>query len=288
MAEEALQDEIGPKADLYGLGKQKHWVLLANWNDPSLQRNKLCMDLSAQMGLVAMDSEWVDVVLNGKFIGCYTLCEHIRIDEERVDIYNWEDAAEKVAEKFAVKFGFNADDGAALGNILTKNLSWVTDDSVTFMEHTAKPSELWKKFSNDISGGYLFELDHRGGDVTTWTCSVGNLPRVVINALNPEYLKTDGAMFDYVKTRWRDYFTAVQSDNLYDGKGHYSGELADIESMAAYWLVMNVARNGDAVQGSRYAYWDHGGRIKFGPAWDFDGALGSWASYWVLSKDASG
>lgn len=91
---------LDEKADLLGMGESKHWVLLANALDASLIRNKLVYDLSRDIGAETwMDSEMVSVVYNGDYIGLYQLCEQVRVAEGRVDIYNWEDVAEKAVKK---------------------------------------------------------------------------------------------------------------------------------------------------------------------------------------------
>lgn len=90
--------KLGTKANLFGFGKNKHWVLLANYNEESLLRNKLAFDLSARMGLVAMESTWVDLVLNGRFRGNYLLCEHIRVDKKRIDVFDWDDVLDETKD----------------------------------------------------------------------------------------------------------------------------------------------------------------------------------------------
>lgn len=80
--------KLDSKADLFGMGKNKHWVLLSNPFDTSLLRNQLSYNLSADMGLEYQKSVWVDLVFNGTPVGNYQLCEHIRVDDNRVDITN--------------------------------------------------------------------------------------------------------------------------------------------------------------------------------------------------------
>ena len=46
--------KLAKKTDLFGFGKNKHWVLLANYQDESLMRNKVAYDLSKKLGLVQM------------------------------------------------------------------------------------------------------------------------------------------------------------------------------------------------------------------------------------------
>lgn len=98
--------KLDKKADLLGLGKNKHWVLLANYYDNSLLRNKITYWLGEQMGLdFTPASEPVDVVMNGEYYGSYFLCEQIRVGENRVDIDDLEDTPE-VADPPEVTGGY--------------------------------------------------------------------------------------------------------------------------------------------------------------------------------------
>lgn len=65
------------KESLLGMDRSKKWVLLANYNNPSLMRNKLLFDLAADMGLDAPESFWVDLIINGEYAGNYQLTEQI-------------------------------------------------------------------------------------------------------------------------------------------------------------------------------------------------------------------
>ena len=79
--------KLDKKADLLGMGKNKHWVLLANALDESLLRNKLTYYMGEQLGLAYTPKSMpVDVVMNGEYLGSYFLCEQVRIDKSRVDI----------------------------------------------------------------------------------------------------------------------------------------------------------------------------------------------------------
>ena len=81
---------------MFGMGKSKHWVMLANYNDIAQMRNKLAYDFANEIGSLGMDSTWVQCVLNGEFTGTYQFCEHVRVGSGRVEIFDWEDA---VADK---------------------------------------------------------------------------------------------------------------------------------------------------------------------------------------------
>lgn len=78
--------------DLFGFGKNKHWVLLANRYDNSLIRNRMTYWLGQQMGMeYTPQSVPVDVVMNGEYYGSYQLCEQIRVGTGRVTIDDLDD-----------------------------------------------------------------------------------------------------------------------------------------------------------------------------------------------------
>lgn len=79
--------KLDEKSGLLGMEKGKRWVLLANFMDHSLLRNKLAFSIARQTSLAwTPDSRFVDVVVNGKPQGFYLLCEQIRVNENRVNI----------------------------------------------------------------------------------------------------------------------------------------------------------------------------------------------------------
>lgn len=75
------------KVSLAGMPAAAKWILQANALDATRMRNKLTYDLARDMGLqYAIDSAYVDVWLNGGYVGNYLLCEKIEAGENRVDI----------------------------------------------------------------------------------------------------------------------------------------------------------------------------------------------------------
>jgi len=79
--------KLKEKANLLGMGDNKHWVLLANRYDPSLLRNRLVSYIGTELGLAFTPKCLpVDLVVNGEYYGCYLLSEQVRIGKNRVDI----------------------------------------------------------------------------------------------------------------------------------------------------------------------------------------------------------
>lgn len=84
--------KLDSKASILGMPKHKRWVLLANWMDRTMLRNHVAFTMAKKTCLAwTPRGEFVEVVLNGKHVGNYYLCEQIKVDENRVNIHEMED-----------------------------------------------------------------------------------------------------------------------------------------------------------------------------------------------------
>lgn len=283
--------KLDKKADLFSMGKNKSWVLLANYIDECQLRNDTAFDLAKQAGVLSMDSVFVDVVINSEYAGCYQLCEQINTDKSRVDIFDWEEQAEDVASAVCKKEPELKPQKDELEDALTQDLSWVTTDEFVFDGKTYTVSD-YTDVPDDISGGYLYELSAEYDELSKFT-TPGGL-RVMVKS--PEYLYTNTEMMSAASKVWLDLEKAYTSENGYvttDGTNRHYTELADLDSMVSYWLVMEIMGNNDASSRSRFAYKQQGELLKFGPVWDFDHYSGSAYSKpedttrWVFSTSQS-
>ncbi len=81
------QIKFDKKQDLFGMGKAKKWILLANYLDGTAVRNKVVFDLGEEIGcLYTSQSVFVDLYVNGDYLGVYQLCEKVEIGSSRVDL----------------------------------------------------------------------------------------------------------------------------------------------------------------------------------------------------------
>ncbi len=72
--------------------KAKSWTLLANYADKSLMRNALAAHLGKFAGQpFTAAAQFVDLVLNGKYVGNYQISDQVEIRAKRVDIVEQED-----------------------------------------------------------------------------------------------------------------------------------------------------------------------------------------------------
>lgn len=79
--------KLSEKSKIMGMKKHKRWVLLANSSDRTLMRNRVAFEIGRRTGLAwTPDNRYVEVILNGKYLGNYLMCEQIRVDKNRVNI----------------------------------------------------------------------------------------------------------------------------------------------------------------------------------------------------------
>ena len=265
--------KLGNKTKLFGFSKGKHWVLISNFRDKTCLRNYTASQLARQLGILGMDMTWVDVVLNGEVKGCYVLSRHVRADKNSVDIFNWEEEAEDVADALfaAVKDAeaLAETDKELLEESMVQNMAWVTDGLVTFKGKTYNLSDYGLKKEYDISKGYLFESTAKTDGVTHFMTS----REMPIEVHAPDYLRTNSEMLSYVTNFWNDFETEYCQTPTVKGKDF--AKYADMESMVAIWILNEIMGQGDLTN-SRFSYIADDGKLHFGPAWDFDHAAASW------------
>ena len=79
--------ELEQDGDLLRMGEATKWILLANSADPSHMRNKIVYDFASEIGLAySPRAEWVDLYLNGEYVGLYLLSEKNEVHPERIDL----------------------------------------------------------------------------------------------------------------------------------------------------------------------------------------------------------
>lgn len=81
------QIKFDSKTDMFGMGKAKKWVLLANYVDGTMVRNKVIFDLGEEIGMpYTCQSVFVDLYIDGSYKGVYQLCEKVEIGDSRVPL----------------------------------------------------------------------------------------------------------------------------------------------------------------------------------------------------------
>jgi len=88
-----LRIKFTEKQNMAGLNdgaQMKNWVLIAEYKDASMLRNKATFQIAEEIlgkdGFYVSDSEFVEVYINEQYWGVYLLAEYQQINENRVNI----------------------------------------------------------------------------------------------------------------------------------------------------------------------------------------------------------
>ena len=78
--------------NLLGMGKNKEWAILRTETPLKYMRNKICFDMADDFGIkYTPGAEFVDVFLNGSYIGMYTLSNPLNIGSGNIPITEMDD-----------------------------------------------------------------------------------------------------------------------------------------------------------------------------------------------------
>ena len=254
------QIKLEKKASLSGMARAKTWVLLANWNDVSLLRNQVMLDMCREAGLrFALSCVQADIWINGEYNGLYLLSEKPQIKKERIDLRDLEDETE------------------ALNSV-------PLDDSLTMSRGSTHelPLMRWYQVENnpeDITGGYLFTIEKyarlRDYKIPGFRTENG----LSIQIKEPTYPGREQT--EYLGGLVNEMHEAVIAEDGINGKtGKHYTEYIDIDSFALKFLAEDWCKNYDYIGGSQYMYKDADDRdplIYAGPAWDYDLSFGNMA-----------
>jgi spore coat protein CotH len=87
MPKKPFKLKLDKKKRLLGMSDNRHWTLLANYSDKSLLRNSLAFKISELAGMEwAVRWEPVEVYIDDKYQGLYTLTEQVRTGDGRIEM----------------------------------------------------------------------------------------------------------------------------------------------------------------------------------------------------------
>lgn len=245
--------KLPQKAELYGMGAAKKWILISNFLDQSLLRNTAALEMGRQAGLAyTMDSVYIDLYANGSYRGTYQLQEKAQIQENRVDISDLAKETEKLND-------------APLSSY--ERIAAAEDMK------SEKPGE-YKYYDipnnpKDITGGYLIEFQILGrADKSAFVTQQGQ----IIAVRDPEYASRE--QVEYIRGFVQELEDAVYSDDGYNSKGRHYSDYLDVDSLIIGYLIQEIMENSDGAATSFFFYKDSDtagdGKLHYGPAWDFD------------------
>ncbi|MBQ4266029.1 MAG: CotH kinase family protein [Clostridia bacterium] len=255
------QIKLEKKASFLGMNEGKSYVLLANQHENSLLRNRITFDLARALGLTyTPECVSVDLYINGEYRGNYLLCDKVTISSGSVDITDGEDAIEFANEAFLERGGKPESYGKAE------------------YESGRFKGKLWPREPEDVTGGYLFELEYREryADETSGLCTEKGQSVVV---KEPEEMSM--AQGRYAYELLGSFERAIFAADGVDGEtGRHYTEIADFDSLVRKYMIEEICKNYDGNKSSQYFYKDVDAvnpLLYAGPVWDYDSAWGNYA-----------
>ncbi len=133
-----------------------------------------------------------------------------------------------------------------------------------------------------ITGGYFMEIDHRRDEDVCWDTSL-NVP---ICSKDPEYDPTDAATPGTPSNAQYNYITGYVNDaeQALQTPGNSYQNFFEVNAMVNHYLVSELLKNvdsqinsvgGDVFTSSVFLFKPRGGKLNFGPLWDFDLGAGN-------------
>ena len=238
--------------DLFGMGAAKKWSLLANYFDSSLLRNTVALHAAQVLKIpYALDCRAADLYVNGEYLGNYLVCESVQVDPERVDIRDMEDENEKANA---------AVDVSAVESVYNDDPSVIT-----------RGTRKWVDLPNSLpvtESDFLLELDlpHKlqyepAGFIT-------DRGQCVI-VKSPEHASKE--QVEYLADLYQAFEDAVFSETGVNALGKSYLDYMDLPSFAASYVLLEYTMDVDFTVSSFFITVDGAsGRLKAGPAWDFD------------------
>lgn len=267
-------DEKQSMLGLNGGAQMKNWVLLAEYKDASMLRDKAALDMARDIlgadGLYAADAEFAEVTINGEYWGIYLVSEQQQINENRINItepekdYTGTDIGyfleydgyfynEDPLNQFKVSFADNApltpydgEGGSGKTMQCQPTGGWDPREEVGF---TIK-SDIYSQEQHDFIASY-----------------VENVYKIMYNAAyNDEAWVFDD---DYSEISLTDSVTPREAVE----------QVVNVNSLADMYLISELTCDADIYWSSFFAAVDFGEggdkRLTFEAPWDFDSGLGN-------------
>lgn len=256
-AKKPYQMKLEEKADLLNPEKEsqksKTWLLLSNPYDPTLIKNTMVYNFGKEIGLESTpEGVPIDMYYDGVYRGAYYLCEKVEIGKNRVDIYDLEEAVEEANPE--------VEDFDELTTGMDKNSN---GNEYTYVEGLKDPE--------DITGGYLLEMDHAFYRAEKSWMHLGSGYYWV--SKSPEYLSKN--MAEYISEHSQKFFNYVTGAYFGGQNGEKIFDYIDKESFVKYVLTMELFYNRDTWTSSTYLYKpENDDKFYAGPIWDCDSILG--------------
>jgi hypothetical protein len=224
--------------------------------DKSLVYNATAYEISRKIGKYASRGRFVELEVNGEYLGVYFFCEKLKRDSNRINIRS-----------------LNATSTNLTGGYILK-----IDKTDAGPEHDGKPlSYFLNNWDDDArytaSNSFRSSFDIFGKPITFPAYQPPyHLQQYLETYFNYEYPDADDITPNQ-KTFISDYINkfeqALLTEDLASQTRTYT-QYIDVQSFVDFFLINELSRNVDAYRLSTYLQKDRDGKLAMGPVWDFN------------------
>jgi hypothetical protein len=225
-------------APLLGLPKNSAWVLHGPYGDKTLLRNTVAYKISNDIGRYAARTQFIELEINGEYLGMYVLMEKIKQDNDRIAIAKLsknDTAAEKITGGYILKIDKTSGNDRDETNYSNEN---------SFASRYDTKGRLSKR----INTNFLYDY--------------------------PKPKNISSIQKNYIQNYVADFENALASENFKDPEKGYN-QYIDVDSFIDFFILTELMQNHDGYRLSTYLQKDRGKKLQMGPIWDFDIAFGS-------------
>ena len=272
-----LRIKFDNKQSVFGLNdgaEKKNWLLLAEYKDGSMLRDKAALQMSRAIldedGLYASDAELVDVIINGEYWGVYLLCEQQEVSSDRVDITKPEDNYTGTDIGYFMEFDgyfYNEDDLHQFKMKYNGNAPLKPYDGNDGSGKTMKVlgSGMWdpkKEIGMSIKSDINCEEQHD----------------FIENFTNGVYDIMYHAAYDNEAWEFNDSYSKISRSKKLTPQEAVE-KVVNVESLADMYIISEMTCDADIYWSSFFmdADFGEGGdkKLTFEAPWDFDSGLGN-------------
>ncbi len=265
--------KFNEKQSMLGLNdgaEMKNWLLLGEYKDFSMLRNKAAFDIAEDIlgadGYYSSDCEFVEVVINGRYWGVYLLAEQQQINKNRVDITEAEENYE----------------GTDIGYFMEFDGYYVNEE---------KLQQFYVSYNGNAP---LVPYDGKGGSGKTIECLRGGSGDVGITIKSDIYSQEQHDFIaNYVNNVYKILYEAAYNDKAFVFDDDYNEitetteitpreaveAVIDVQSLVDSYILCEIACDADIYWSSFFMDVDFGEggnkKLTFEAPWDFDSALGN-------------
>jgi len=252
---------------ILGFPQEEDWILQGHVFrasegiifDPTLLRHHVGYELYRMMGNYASRSQFVELTVNGDFLGTYLLMEKLKRDKNRIDIARLEPTENE---------GEDLTGGYILKIDKTSGGDVAPDQPLAYYENNWADDA---RYNADIS----FRSDY-GVDGSTLNFEPFQEPYHPKQYLETYFLYTypradriTPQQRQYIQNYVHAFETALLTDELRGTERTYT-DYVDLHSFADHFLLNELVGNVDAYRLSTYLVKDKGGKLQMGPVWDLN------------------